>query len=74
MANCKQKLAPTVRSRRLCIATVKIKPVGPSEIKDIKIIREVIAEIRQERTPEEWARIEARSVERREFLREAMAE
>jgi hypothetical protein len=56
------------------MATVKIKPVGFSEIKDITIIREVIAEIRRERTPEEQARIEARLAEKREFVRELMAQ
>jgi hypothetical protein len=37
---------------------VKIKPVGASKIKDIRIAREVIAQIRKERSPEEWAAIE----------------
>ena len=54
--------------------TVKIKPVVASEIKDIKIIRDVITEIRRPKTPEELARIEAQSAERRDFLRRAMAD
>ena len=31
--------------------TAKVKPVQPTEIKDKKIIREVIAEIRRKPTP-----------------------
>jgi hypothetical protein len=31
---------------------VKMKPVGASEIKDPKIVREAIAQVRKERTPE----------------------
>jgi hypothetical protein len=52
---------------------VKIKPVGASEIKDIRIAREVIAQIRKERTPEEWAAIKKVQQERIEFLEELMA-
>jgi hypothetical protein len=33
---------------------VKMKPVGASEIKDPKIVREAIAQVRKERTPEDW--------------------
>jgi uncharacterized alpha-E superfamily protein len=51
---------------------VKMKPVGASEIKDIRIAREVIAQIRKERTPEEWAEIAQVRKERREFLKRAM--
>jgi hypothetical protein len=48
---------------------VKMKPVGASEIKDIKIIREVIAQIRKERTPEERAEINAMMDESIEYLK-----
>jgi hypothetical protein len=51
---------------------VKIKPVGASEIKDIKIVREVIAQIRKERSPEEWAAIEEVRKARTEHLKRAM--
>jgi uncharacterized alpha-E superfamily protein len=51
---------------------VKIKPVGASEIKDIRIAREVIAQIRKERTPEEWAAIAKVRQERAEHLKRAM--
>ncbi|GHV76777.1 hypothetical protein AGMMS49942_15980 [Spirochaetia bacterium] len=37
------------------------KPVQPTEIKDIKIIREVIAQIRKPIPPEVYARIEERN-------------
>ncbi|GHU76596.1 hypothetical protein FACS189461_4340 [Spirochaetia bacterium] len=36
----------------------KWKPVQPTEIKDIKIIREVIAQIRKPIPPEVYARLE----------------
>ena len=36
----------------------KLKPVQPTEIKDINIIREVIAQIRKPIPPEVYARIE----------------
>ena len=36
------------------------KPVQPTEIKDIKIIREVIAQIRKPIPPEVYARLEER--------------
>jgi hypothetical protein len=39
----------------------KWKPVQPTEIKDIKIIREVIAQIRKPISPEVYARIEERN-------------
>jgi hypothetical protein len=52
---------------------IKIKPVGSSEIKDPKIIREVIAEIRRAKTPEERAAHEADMEASRELLRRAMA-
>ena len=39
----------------------KWKPVQPTEIKDIKIIREVIAQIRKPIPPEVYARIEERN-------------
>jgi hypothetical protein len=52
---------------------VKIKPVGASEIKDLRIVREVIAQVRKERTPEEWAAIEEARKARAEFLEELMA-
>jgi uncharacterized alpha-E superfamily protein len=51
---------------------VKIKPVGASEIKDIRIAREVIAQIRKQRSPEEWAAIAKVRKERAEFLKRAM--
>jgi hypothetical protein len=51
---------------------VKIKPVGASEINDLKIVREVIAQIRNERTPEEWAAIEEARKARAEHLKRAM--
>jgi uncharacterized alpha-E superfamily protein len=51
---------------------VKIKPVGASEIKDIKIIREAIAQVRKERSPEEWERIKENSRKRQEFLKRMM--
>ncbi|GHU51815.1 hypothetical protein FACS1894200_12270 [Spirochaetia bacterium] len=38
----------------------KWKPVQPTEIKDIKIIREVIAQIRKPISPEVYARLEER--------------
>ncbi|GHU61529.1 hypothetical protein FACS189445_3640 [Spirochaetia bacterium] len=37
------------------------KPVQPTEIKDIRIIREVIAQIRKPIPPEVYARIEERN-------------
>ena len=39
----------------------KWKPVQPTEIKDIKIIREVIAQIRKPIPPEVYARIAERN-------------
>jgi len=52
---------------------VKFKPGQASEIKDPRIVREVITQIRKERSPEEWAALEARSRERAEHLKRAMA-
>jgi hypothetical protein len=52
---------------------VKMKPVGASEIKDIRIAREVIAQIRKKRSPEEWAAIEKARKEGEEFLKGLMA-
>jgi hypothetical protein len=52
---------------------VKMKPVGASEIKDIRIAREVIAQIRKERSPEEWAAIRKAQQERIDFFQELMA-
>jgi hypothetical protein len=52
---------------------VKMKPVGASEIKDIKIVREAIAQVRKERTPEEWAEIKVMMEESREHLKKAMS-
>jgi hypothetical protein len=37
------------------------KPVQPTEIKDIKIVRDVIAQIRKPIPPEVYARIEERN-------------
>jgi hypothetical protein len=51
---------------------VKMKPVGASEIKDKRIVREVIAQIRKERTPEEWAAIAKVQQARMEHLKRAM--
>jgi hypothetical protein len=51
---------------------VKMKPVGASEIKDIRIAREVIAQIRKERTPEEWAAIREDFKRSEELLKRAM--
>ncbi|MDR0628947.1 MAG: hypothetical protein LBG24_04795 [Treponema sp.] len=48
---------------------VKIKPVQPTEIKDKKIIQEVIAQIHRKPTKRDMARLE----ERREVLKKAMA-
>jgi hypothetical protein len=48
---------------------VKMKPVGASEIKDLKIAREAIAQVRKERTPEEWAEIKAMMDESIESLK-----
>jgi hypothetical protein len=39
---------------------VKIKPVGASEIKDPKIAREAIAQVRRKPSPEAIARMEER--------------
>ena len=39
---------------------VKIKPVGASEIKDIKIIREAIEQVHRKPTPEDWAYVKER--------------
>jgi hypothetical protein len=52
---------------------VKMKPVGASEIKDIKIIREAIAQVRKERTPEEWAEIKVMMDEGIKHLERVMA-
>jgi hypothetical protein len=51
---------------------VKIKPVGASEIKDLRIVREVIAQVRKERSPEEWAAIREDFKKSEEFLKRAM--
>jgi len=51
---------------------VKFKSGQVSEIRDPQIAREVVVQIRRERTPEERAAIEARSRERAEFLKKAM--
>jgi hypothetical protein len=47
---------------------VKMKPVGASEIKDLKIVREAIAQVRKKRTPEECAEIKAVMKESIEYL------
>jgi phosphopantetheine adenylyltransferase len=47
----------------------KIKPVQPTEIKDKKIIQEVIAQIHRKPTKRDLTRVE----ERREVLKKAMA-
>jgi hypothetical protein len=47
----------------------KIKPVQPTEIKDKKIIQEVIAQIHRKPTRRDVTRLE----ERREVLKKAMA-
>jgi hypothetical protein len=52
---------------------VKMKPVGASEIKDPKIVREAIAQVRKERTPEEWAEIKVMMDEGIEHLEKAMS-
>jgi hypothetical protein len=57
------------RAKSACGA---VKPVGASEIKDIRIVREVIAQIRKERTPEEWAAIKEDFRKGEEFLKRAM--
>ncbi|MDR0867990.1 MAG: hypothetical protein LBP75_05885 [Planctomycetota bacterium] len=49
--------------------TVKIKPVGVSEIKDLKIIREAIAQVHRRPTAEDWAYVKARE----DALERAMA-
>jgi hypothetical protein len=49
--------------------TVKIKPVQPTVINDKKIVREVIAEIHRKPTKKDIAR----SRERRDVLKKAMA-
>jgi hypothetical protein len=54
------------------IMAVKIKPVGASEIKDKRMVREVIAQVRKERTPEEWAAIREDFRRGEEFLKRAM--
>jgi uncharacterized alpha-E superfamily protein len=46
----------------------KMKPVGASEIKSLKIAREAIAQVRKERTPEEWAAIKVMMKESIEYL------
>jgi hypothetical protein len=51
----------------------KWKPVGASEIKDPKIVREAIAQVRKERTPEEWEEIKVMMKESRERLERIMA-
>jgi hypothetical protein len=48
---------------------VKIKPVEPTVIKDKKIVRDVIAEIRRKPTKKDIARLQ----EGREVLKRAMA-
>jgi hypothetical protein len=52
---------------------IKMKPVGASEIKDMKIIREVIMEIRREKTPEEEAAHEEDMAKCIAFLNAVMA-
>jgi hypothetical protein len=47
----------------------KWKPVQPTEIKDIKIIREVIAQIRKPIPPEVYARIEEENRELAEMIK-----
>ena len=39
---------------------IKVKPVGASEIKDIRIIREAIAQVRTKPTAEDWAYVKER--------------
>ncbi|GHV69139.1 hypothetical protein AGMMS49928_10490 [Spirochaetia bacterium] len=45
------------------------KPVQPTEIKDIKIIREVIAQIRKPIPPEVYARLEEEDRELAKMLK-----
>jgi hypothetical protein len=52
---------------------VKMKPVGASEIKDMKIAQEAIAQVRKERTPEEWAAIKVMIKEGIEYLDKMMS-
>jgi uncharacterized alpha-E superfamily protein len=52
---------------------VKMKPVGASEIKSLKIAREAIAQVRKERTPEEWAEIKVMIKEKIEWLDRMMS-
>ncbi|MDR1468195.1 MAG: hypothetical protein LBT00_02755 [Spirochaetaceae bacterium] len=47
----------------------KWKPVQPTEIKDINIIREVIAQIREPIPPEVYARIEERDRKLRKLFK-----
>jgi hypothetical protein len=47
----------------------KWKPVQPTEIKDIKIIREVIAQIRKPIPPEVYTRIEEENRELAEMIK-----
>jgi hypothetical protein len=51
----------------------KWKPVGASEIKDPKIVREAIAQVRKERTPEEREAIKVMIKEKIEWLDRMMA-
>jgi hypothetical protein len=47
----------------------KIKPVQPTEIKDKRIVRDIIAEIHRKPTRKDIARLQ----ERREVLKRAMS-
>jgi hypothetical protein len=47
------------------------KPIQPTEIKDINIIREVIAQIRKPIPPEVYARLEERDRKLRKLIRTA---
>ena len=49
---------------------VRIKPVQPTEIKDIKIIREVIEQIRKPIPPEVYERLEEEVKDLMELLKE----
>jgi uncharacterized alpha-E superfamily protein len=62
-----------VYHKRRCNMAAKMKPVGASEIKSLKIAREAIAQVRKERTPEEWAEIKVMMDASREHLKKAMA-
>jgi hypothetical protein len=47
----------------------KVKPVQASEIRDIKIIREAIAQVRRRPTAEDWADVRAWEAELDRVLR-----